>query len=378
MSGQKLIPTIFPIRDDRRIKEVQNFLKKVWSVDSLIPNPVPLPCSLGRQNLELLKNSKESYAVAEKSDGCRYQLVIGTYGDGVPYSVLVDRNLTMYEVKIAAKEDVFKGSVFEGEMVWEKYSRINAPRQEFLVFECIHYMGRDYGTKTFVDRLQVIHDVFYFAENDMNFSTEDWRKEANSLAREGKIVCLGNQHNLKFCPKRCYLLANICDLFKNMGSVRHRTDGLIFTPIYERVRRGRHKSMYKWKYDHTIDLLLRIIYNEEERAFYITAFTQRDGQLVECKGALFSATAGERIELEVVTNEFLKSLLSHLESKGIRQHDVVVECRIEKTDDSTLLCHPVVLRRDKHIPNAASTIELTLSHIEENISVKEIYDIFCV
>jgi hypothetical protein len=370
---QRLVPAERPFRDPRRIQEVQTFLKKVWSVESLVPNPVPLPCSLSRENLEQLKENKSAYAVAEKSDGCRYSLVIGTYHDGVPYSLLVDRNLDMYEVKISAREDLYCGTVFEGELVWERYSRINPPRQEFLVFECVYFAGRDYGKKTYVDRLQIIHDVFYFDINDMNYNAEDWKVEAAHLAREGKVVCLGNVHNLKFTPKRCYLVTNIETLFKTLPTIRHRTDGLIFTPIYERVRRGRHRSMFKWKSEHTIDLLLEIKFSNLG-VLPIEPYVIRDETLVPCENNLYSMTSGNPLKIEIEANDFVKSLVDHLKSREVEEYSIVAECSMEKLREDTWKCHPIILRRDKMIPNSSLTVELTLLHAEENITAQELYE----
>ena len=104
----------------------------------------------------------QQYTVSEKLDGVRYLLVLGRYDyhtnnhniirdptkptrgtviqekKSEPFSVMVDRNMTAYEVAVEASETYFDGTVVDGELVVS--STVSTPtlkqkQQTFMVFD---------------------------------------------------------------------------------------------------------------------------------------------------------------------------------------------------------------------------------------------------
>ena len=140
-----LIPSNAIVRDVDKLETIYDFMRKIWDVKNLNPNPMALPVSLERKDFSVLNGSP--YAVSEKSDGLRYMLVLGKYSDGTHYSVMLDRKFTVYEVNVAAKEEHFtKGTLVDGELVWEFYSSLYPPRQLYMVFDVLNTCGEDHQT----------------------------------------------------------------------------------------------------------------------------------------------------------------------------------------------------------------------------------------
>ena len=101
-----------------RTKEI---MSQAWGLNKIIHhNPSPNPISLDRRHLNDLEAHLSEFIVAEKSDGVRYQLVMGM-NESRGFAVLVNRRMQMYEVSVYANPDYFKGSVFDGEMVLENF-----------------------------------------------------------------------------------------------------------------------------------------------------------------------------------------------------------------------------------------------------------------
>jgi hypothetical protein len=95
-------------------------------------NPVSLPKSLRRKDLEDLL--QHDYVVSEKPDGTRFVLfLLETLGRH--YSVMIDRQLDVYQLPVAASRGYFRGSIFDGELV-------SSPTGDlFLIFDCLCLKG---------------------------------------------------------------------------------------------------------------------------------------------------------------------------------------------------------------------------------------------
>ena len=53
-------------------------------------------------------------------------------------------------------------------------------------------------------------------------------------------------------------------VWRTRRELKHKSDGLIFTPIEEPIRTGTHPTMFKWKSQHTVDILWRCTLLEDE------------------------------------------------------------------------------------------------------------------
>ncbi len=380
-----LLPSNSIVRDEEKISDIYNFLKKVWNVKSLTPNPCALPISLERRHLEFLKKESSNYTVAEKSDGIRYILVLGKYRkNGEHYSVMLDRNLTAYEIALAARDEVFEGgTVMDGELIWEYYSSVHPPAQLYLIFDALWYCGVDCQTKTYIDRLNMIHSIFYIQQNE-KFVPETWFPQASEYAQEKKIVSLGNAHNLMFSAKSCQSISNIDILVRNLNKFHHASDGLLFTPINERVRRGRHQTMFKWKQRHTIDVVLDL-HKTTDSLWNIEILLINSKFLVSAENLV--SFKNEKVRFRIVRGNFMRSMLEHLEKKKVTFHEVLVEAlctppclsveegNLDLPNMNTWNLEPLALRRDKNVPNSLQTIEKTLINVTESITMEELVEV---
>ena len=400
-----LIPSNSIVRDSEKRDQIFALLKKVWNVENLTPNPCALPISLEHKHVSYIQENAANYTVAEKSDGVRYIMALGKYSNGNCFSVMLDRNFVPYEIAVAAREEIFQGgTVMDGELIWEYYSSVHAPRQLYLIFDALCQSGKDCQTKNYIDRLNTVHSLFYLPQYDLQFCPEEWTQQAAQYAAEYKVVSLGNSHNLVFAEKSCQSINNIDILVRNLNTFHHKSDGLLFTPINERVRRGRHQTMFKWKKKHTIDILLHLS-REDPRdhrwEFQIYIYFQQKVQ--SCENLVHYND--KCVRFLVVRGKFLRSMLAHLEKQDITEHEVLVEALVspatspaatspatsppttspattspptttaEETDDVWDL-EPVALRKDKNVPNALQTIERTLVNISESISIENLVDFF--
>lgn len=417
-----LLPSKSVISDERKNREIQNLLRRTWNVKHLNPNPCALPVTLESAHLDVLRAQLDNYVVTEKSDGVRYFLVLGRDGSSYlsgdnhgagdekkKFSVMVNRNLAAFEVSVAAKNNLFDGTVLDGELVWEHYSNVNPPRQAFLVFDVLMVAGdANIQTANYVDRLQEIHRLVSLPLDDLTYSPSDWVVAACSMAKDGKIVSLGNSHNIIFTPKPCRPLRQLDILLRNMSKYNHLSDGLIFMPVADRVRRGRQRALFKWKHTHTVDLLFRIVVprppnrsctgdrvdNQTPTTTTITTsdefmpsidllpsiemFCLHNKEYVNCADVI--CFEGQPAGMTVSKNNpLLASLLMHLQKKKISAIDVLLECEVvyHRSRDyyNNWEIIPIGRRTDKPIPNSLETIEKTLISVFEAITLHRLLDI---
>ena len=231
------------------------------------------------------------------------------------------------------------------------------------------HAGKDCQTETYIDRLNIVNSIFYLSQNDLQFLPEEWVQQASEYAAENKVVCLGNAHNMGFGAKACQSIPNIDILVRNLNTFRHKSDGLLFTPISERVRRGRHQTMYKWKKKHTIDIILKITRENFKSCHWeFEFFLLFNHAIVSCENLV--KFHDSLISFQIVHGKFMKYMLAHLEKKNILSHEVLVEALLNQSSENELPqdkkkntavwnLEPIALRKDKSIPNALQTIKRT-------------------
>ena len=154
--------------------------------------------------------------------------------------------------------------------------------------------------------------------------------------------------------KRYYALRNLDKLCQSIGQLDHHCDGLVFTPLMERIRTGRQFSLLKWKWpgQHTIDARVQWEPSEQGDRFRL--------QLIEGRQYL------DWCVLEEPWSQECRALgLGAANATG-----TIVECRHTAAD---MGWHVERIRRDKAVPNTWLTAEQTLQNIEENLGLDELY-----
>jgi hypothetical protein len=370
-TGQRsnnIVPGVAVIQDSVKLRQIYDFAARVYgSPVPLSYNPCPLPVSLSKNQLEYIKQKENDYVVSEKTDGVRYQLILYQYLDGRQCSVMMDRNLNCYEVAVVAKRPFFQhGTIFDGELVWEYHAPSGTFYQTYIIFDVYICAGEKTLKDDYIDRMGCIHDLVAMDENvrdKKKTSSSSWETCAEQHAREGKIVSLGNIHSLIFITKPCFSLANFSAMLRNKS--KFNSDGILFTPISEAVRFGRHPHMFKWKPHQTIDVSVSMQYDENTDDWILKSLLWDKTDIVE-------VNVIERMTLQITRNNFLDSLLHHLlHVKNVRSHTVLLEMDAEP-DESSLTCKLFAVKRrvDKSHPKSVDTVTHTIKNIKENITVR--------
>ena len=282
--------------------------------------PAPNPVSLMRKDLGRLE--QHAYGVSAKTDGTRYVL-LALQGQ----VLMIDRAYNMHVVPLQLEAPAYEGlgSVLDGELV-----QCSDGTWRYLVFDCAALGGRSLmDLHLYTDRLDAAK---HFCEQFLRAKVHD---------------------PFQIEPKRFFALRNLDRLWKTLPQLDHHCDGLVFTPLTERIRTGRQFSMLKWKFanEHTIDARV-----EWER----------------CEG-------GERYRLQTIDGkQFIdwsileEPFAQECRALGLGPHSTgtIVECRYLPEAQSWRVER---VRHDKAVPNTRLTSELTLQNIQENITLEELY-----
>lgn len=234
-------------------------LNKIWFKEGLY-YPGPQPVSIERKYLTYLKNNKDDYWVAPKTDGVRYALGIGEV-DGQYNAYLYDRKLTVIKLKnCKMKKNILKGCLLDGELINNSI---------FLIFDCMVICGKDVSKYSFSERMQFVK-TFILGVKIENYTLK--MKEFSKFSNFKSFI-----HN--------YVK-------------EYDQDGYIFMPETGNIQIGTHNTLYKWKnnLDNTVDFLITpkgILYliNSNElcktrnKLTFLPDYIKNstDNQVVECK-----------------------------------------------------------------------------------------------
>lgn len=337
-------PSEFLVTNEKAQTDVKFMLAKAWRRKGpLTHNPAPNPVSLLRHNLSTLV--EEEYVVAEKSDGVRYVLILMTLGSRQKVSVLVDRTLTIYQIQIFAPSHLFKGSVFDTELVWDTKLK----KKKLLVFDVMLVAGVQKGRANLTDRYKIISDVFLSSAES---PPDD--HGAHALAQKGKICCVSADN--MFVQYKPMLP------FKLMGSVHrskhlltHESDGFIFTSVQAPVECFTNHQCFKWKSQPTID-------------FGVSRNT--DG-----KFDLFCLVGNG--ELQSLDHAFpQKKFFLGADSVFILPDKElsIIEVSVSSVpkNEAQIKCCFLRFRPDKNSPNHCNTVAAVVREVVENITIQEL------
>lgn len=323
-------------------KQIANF----WGISArLTHNPAPNPVSLSRESFQSLRSKQ--YVVSEKTDGVRYLLLISQFSNGNrPFAVMVDRAFKMFQIQICAPSYIYKGSLFDGELVWDNELGF----MKFLIFDVVAFAGKSVKSYHLMQRYEIINQTF-LSRLDWNKShVKDYTVAADTaagFAEQKKIACIPEPDHLLF------LYSKPCVLFTLFGSLlrtklTHDSDGFIFTPVECPVLQNSHQTMYKWKKSPTIDIM------------------------VHGTDSYFCSDNGESTELKLAFPEYqfdFNAINGVVKHKGIH---FIIETSIKQNEAGTFVCRFHRMRTDKKHPNDKRTIANVIAEIQENVTVDEL------
>ena len=287
--------------------------------------PAPQPVSLQRRDLFRFK--KFDYLVCVKSDGMRFVMVC-TVVNGMNKCYMVNRAFRYYEVEQCFDQSIYKGTMFDGELV-----RTGPKRDEwtFIIHDCIVFCGEDITKNNFYERYErvttAIETFWDFVEKEDSFPIN---------------------------VKKFYEFKDLDKLISDMdnGNINHNTDGLIFTPTTLAVGMHTQYTLFKWKprERHTFDF--KIVDEDDE----LVAKVNQKGELI------VFASISKNSEVGKMFYNKLKSFKEYVDGS-------IVECDY---DEVTECYSPILIRTDKTHPNGIYTVDKTLLNIKENITVDEL------
>jgi hypothetical protein len=332
--------------------DIKKQISRLWGLNKwLTHNPAPNPISLNRTHLDILKTCP--YVVSEKSDGVRYLLLISRFSrDKRPFAVLIDRAFKMFQIEMFAPKEVFRGSLFDGELVWDTKSN----SMKFLVFDVISVSGRLVGKHNFLQRYEIIQRHF-LSEKEWNRShIKDFTiatETASVFAKNKKIVPIPTSEKiLFFYSKPVVNFQTFGCLVRSSRDLSHKSDGFLFTPINCKVMCNTHYTMFKWKFSPTIDFQI---------------------EKVDLKSFRFYCQVDKhQVELTSVFPDFtfeFEPLRGFLFTSGAMY---IVETTIKEHKKNVFVCSFHRIRSDKKYPNNKKTIVNIIQEIRENITIDEL------
>jgi len=370
--SNRFIPCVSPLLSTSPIVyKAKEIMSQAWGFKKVIHyNPAPNPISLDKKHLSLLEANLTEFVVAEKSDGVRYQLVIGTC-DKIGFAVMVNRKMQMYEVPLYASADYFKGSVFDGELVIEKIQN-DQERQIYLVFDLISIKGESKRNDTILKRYHEYSNIFNLDGKDiLQMDVDKWERFAFEMAStKEKIICLGNRSALQFKPKPFVTFINLGSLWRSLNGLSHKTDGLIIPRTTMPVGTGTDNSIFKWKQHHTIDLIVDAKFSKGTWIYQL--FFQNNDKLTNSNEHGFTID-GKIYYLSIKNNTILQLTSSYFGETHKNTFKLLGEFYCEFDQQNPIIwCTLERWRRDKNNANNLNVIEKTLQNVRDNVSIEDL------
>jgi len=377
---QNIVPSdVIVEQDSERDLIIRKQIKSLWRlpVGGREYNPSPNPVSIRRDQLNLLKES--DYVVSEKSDGCRYMLTLIKDHDRSNLALMKDRACVKYIISVCAKPIFFEGTIFDGELVLETNKETGKQRLVYWIFDVISVGGVSIMDKGYMSRFQIVLALVrdaggYVIKN----SPSEEEEYCQDLAKVNIISALHNNLNLCFKAKPYFMLSKIENLWSLKAQLSHSSDGLIFMPIKDSVKTGTHKTMFKYKLNHTIDLQLNLNFCAETKTWKVGLFYGEE-RFLKTKVDLLplvDATDGFDYESKIIYFTLADDTLEEMTKKMLEAEDhkfiSIVECNIKLMGKTNLICVVKKLRADKTVPNNYRTIQQTILNMEESISFEEL------
>lgn len=262
--------------------------------------------------------------MCEKSDGIRAFLYSFIRNEKV-VSFFVDRTNTLYYVRMTL--NISKDTILDGELYYDYYK--DKKQVTFAVFDCLIADGTVCVGENLVSRLN-----------------------------HGRKIISEMRCGFKIIVKQMYKSYGFCEVFKSIPSMRHKNDGMIFTPVNEPYRLGRCDVLLKWKPSHlnTVDFLMRKV----EDCNYVYEL------LCYCKGNVLDVF-DYYVDVDEDVIGYYDGFIGEFSfDDRLETYDTVDYAEIV----GGWKLHRI--RTDKNTPNSCKVIVNVINSIKENISYMDL------
>lgn len=361
----ELRPSNSPVPDAER-DHVYQQLCKVWGLWEQPSKHNPCAQAVPLQREAMASHDAADFLVTAKTDGVRFQLLLTTRPDGRPISVMVGRDMSMYEIETMAPENFYAdGTLLDGELAWRTHRDYDRTLS-YVAFDAMTIAGRAIGRQPLVERLYAVSrcvgltDDQVQAVQDYTASQDDGDPDLIAfILGEDKVVATPNNHGgLSLTTKPMLPVPTWAAKLAAEGITSESAalaaatgpddrglavDGLVFTPSQLPVYVNTHRSLFKWKPSDrcTVDVFMR------------------------AGRPLVRATGSDALtELRAVEGAPVTAPVARLA-------DGVYECAIELRDDTVYL-EPRLRRHDRREPNTAATVAGTLRSKQQNVTIADI------
>lgn len=290
--------------------------------------PGPQPVAIEKENIPKLKSGE--YVVCEKTDGERAILLLINI-DNKPMCFINNRNNEYMYLPLSVKKEVFEGTIFDGEIV----KNVNN-EWIYLIHDTLCYNGRNYTNTNHKLRYSSIIDfiVRRYVHKDHDPFKIKTKLFYNYIPFNNDNG--GIKTTWEFINK----------------TTEHKIDGLIFTPIYEKIIYGTQNNLFKWKSVNTMDLLVKYY----KQTGSINLYYYKKGN------KLFKT-------FEVDTDNYRRINQYYIENELDKKKDHIIEFNYSLNND---VFTPYKIRTDKQKANGETTFLNTLKNITENIKIIEL------
>lgn len=341
--------------------------------------PTAQPVSLHQEEVAILVEKHRDFKVSLKADGVRYLLLLTKRGleDGSMQHIalMFDRALVPYEVSLWAPARLFElGTLIDGELVRRVVDGANATTRPqhrvmtYLAFDIMMFAGTPVGEMPYDKRLDMLASLLEGVPHESVLANTSLAEDL--VTKDGKMMIVEHDCDLRIAVKPCVTLSEVRSLWGNRHSAGFKQDGLIFMPINEKVKFGKHTGLYKWKDQHTIDVMVERRAKRDHNGDRLWNIYILDNK------TLISASDASNPVIRVGNDEERSTchLVDNLAMYSIQNSpNLIIECSIEVDQAShTLRLYPIRHRPDKTHPNSVTTIDSTIRNVMEHVHIEHL------
>ncbi len=275
----------------------------------------PMPVPLRRKSLGVLQ--KDLYMAAPKTDGQRAMVLFAMLPH--PSIFIFGRDCDFVQVSGKAPPTFFRqtGTLIDAELTEDGI---------LLAFDVVFSTGVSMTERNYLNRLD----------------------ELKSVVENPEFSILG----LEILVKRAYPLYDFQQMLRDLESSAFKNDGVIFTPVNGKIRRGTAGLTFKYKHNQTVDLAF-----EGDELRWQTERGPRPVMSVGDHGlSLISSALPDKVDRD-----------------GVHEFAVTMN----RKEDTFVLRWIKDRRDERQVPNFHTTVRETFLSVEENLTLEEIARVTC-